>query len=170
MTDPDPADDRDEESRSARLARNFSEMLQELRVAQTGVQILFAFLLTVVFTSAYGDQPSSVRALHLVTVLLTTTSAALLIAPAVWHRVLFRRGRREHILRHANLCALAGTTLLAAAMTGTVLLIAEIAVGGWGALAIGAGTALLFATLWFVVPRLIRADTKLADPKDARES
>lgn len=157
---PDPTDDRDGESRSARLARNFSELLQELRVAQTGVQILFAFLLTVVFTSKYDDQPSLVRVLHLVTVLLATASGALLIAPAVWHRVLFRHGRREHILRRANLCALVGTALLAAAMTGTVLLIAEVAIGGWGAVAIGAATALAFVTLWYVVPRSIRADPK----------
>ncbi|EID74319.1 MULTISPECIES: DUF6328 family protein [Rhodococcus] len=146
------------ETPAQRLARNFSELLQELRVAQAGVQILFAFLLAVAFTEAYEEQPFGLRMLHLVTVLLATVSSALLIAPAVWHRVLFRQGRRVDILRRANLFALWGVGFLAAAMTGTVLLIAEVAVGGPVAIVIGVVAALMFATLWFVFPRLFDHD------------
>ncbi|ABG93378.1 conserved hypothetical protein [Rhodococcus jostii RHA1] len=147
-----------EETPAQRLARNFSELLQELRVAQAGVQILFAFLLAVAFTEAYEEQSSGLRMLHLVTVLLATVSSALLIAPAVWHRVLFRQGCRVDILRKANLFALWGVGFLAAAMTGTVLLIAEVAVGGPVAIVIGVAAALMFATLWFAFPRLLAHD------------
>lgn len=149
------------ETPNARLARNFSELLQELRVEQAGVQILFAFLLAVVFTEAYEEQSTYVRALHLITVLCAAASSALLIAPAVWHRILFRHRRREDILRQANRCALAGSAFLAATMVGTVLIVAEVAVGGWGAKLIGTVTALVFVGLWFVVPSLLRRDDEL---------
>lgn len=149
------------ESPSTRLARNFSELLQELRVEQAGVQILFAFLLAVVFTTVYEEQSVYVRTLHLITVLCAAASSALLIAPAVWHRILFRHRRRADILRQANRCALAGSGFLAAAMVGTVLIVAEIAVGGWAAKLIGAITALFFVALWFVVPALLRRDDQL---------
>ncbi|QCQ90531.1 DUF6328 family protein [Rhodococcus sp. SGAir0479] len=150
-----------DESHSTRLARNFSELLQELRVQQAGVQILFAFLLTIVFTDVYAEQSSYVRTLHLITVLCAAMSSALLIAPAVWHRMLFRHRRREDILRQATRCALAGSVFLAAAMVGTVLIVAEIAVGGWAAKVIGGGTAAVFGTVWFVVPLLLRRDDEL---------
>jgi hypothetical protein len=150
MTDAD-------ETRGTRLTRNLSELLQELRVAQAGVQILFAFLLTVAFTERFANAGAFTHALHLITVLLATTSAALLIAPAAWHRVLFRQRRREDIIRVANRCAILGLALLAAAMTGTVLLIAQVIVGfAWGTV-IGTGTAVLFAFLWFLFPLRIRS-------------
>ncbi|PTR22960.1 hypothetical protein C8K36_110143 [Rhodococcus sp. OK519] len=159
MADLPPHDP--DESQSTRLARNFSELLQELRVQQAGVQILFAFLLAIVFTEAYEEQSTYVRTLHLVTVLCAAVSSALLIAPAVWHRILFRHRRREDILRQANRCALGGSVFLAATMVGTVLIVAEVAVGGWVAKLIGACTALIFGTLWFVVPALLRRDDQL---------
>ncbi|HET8640806.1 MAG TPA: DUF6328 family protein, partial [Pseudonocardiaceae bacterium] len=81
--------DQHHESEHERLARNFSELLQELRVAQAGVQILFAFLLTVAFTPVFQNASAFVRGLHLVTALLAAGAAALLTAPAAWHRVLF---------------------------------------------------------------------------------
>ncbi|MFC9363501.1 DUF6328 family protein [Rhodococcus sp. NPDC057014] len=151
------------ETPAQRLARNFSELLQELRVSQAGVQILFAFLLAVAFTEVYEEQSFGLRMLHLVTVLLTTVSSALLIAPAVWHRVLFRQGHQADILRKANLFALWGVGFLAAAMTGTVILIAEVAVGGPVAIVTGVVAALMFATLWFALPRLFN---RHADSED----
>lgn len=149
------------ESPSTRLARNFSELLQELRVQQAGVQILFAFLLAIVFTETYHEQSAYVRTLHLITVLCAAMSSALLIAPAVWHRILFRRRRREDILRQANRCALVGSVFLAATMVGTVLIVAEVAVGGWAAKVVGACTGVVFGGLWFVVPLLLRRDDEL---------
>jgi hypothetical protein len=80
------------------------------------------------------------------------------MAPAVWHRVLFRGGYRQRILTISNRFALCGTGFLAASMTGTVLLIAEIAMGGIGAKILAACAAVMFTTLWFAVPALIKRD------------
>lgn len=146
------------ESTPVQLARNFNELLQELRVALSGVQILFAFLLAVAFTERYENGPAYIRAIHLVTVVLVAISFGLLMAPAVWHRVLFRRGSRFNILAVANRFALYGIGFLAASMTGTVLLIAEIAVGGIPAVIMAACAAVMFTTLWFFVPSRINRD------------
>ncbi|MEV0056154.1 DUF6328 family protein [Saccharopolyspora shandongensis] len=143
---------RPNEFSDSRLTRNLNELLQELRVAQAGVQILFAFLLSVAFTERFAHAGAFVHTVHLITVLLTTASAALLIAPAAWHRVLFRQRRRAEIIRVANFCALSGLAMLAAAMSATVLLIVQVVLGPvWGT-AIGALTAALFAALWFLLP------------------
>jgi hypothetical protein len=141
-----------EESERERLARNLNELLQELRVAQAGVQILFAFLLSIAFTEPYARASEFQRYTHLVTILLATGSAALLIAPASWHRVLFRRRRREQIVDIGNGFALAGLALLGAAMTGTVLLVADVVLGGWPATVIAVVTGLVFTVLWFLLP------------------
>lgn len=145
-----------QETRPARLTRNLNELLQELRVAQAGVQILFAFLLGITFTEPFVHAGAFVHVLHLTTVLLTTASAALLIAPAAWHRVLFRQGRREEIVRVGNWCAKGGLTLLAAAMTGTVMMTTFIVAGVWVSIGIGVLVAALFLTLWFAMPMHIR--------------
>lgn len=151
MTDP-------EETHHARLTRNLAELLQELRVAQAGVQILFAFLLSVAFTDRFADAGTFVHVLHIVIVLLTCASAAFLIAPAAWHRMLFRKRRRAEIIRAANFCALSGLGLLAAAMACTVLLIAVVVIGpGWTSGVIGGCSAVLFAVLWFAYPLRIDA-------------
>ena len=80
-----------------RLARNINDLLQELRVAQAGVQILFGFLLSIVFTYPYQRATAVQRGAHLVAVLFAVTSVALLTAPAAWHRLLFRQGQRAEI-------------------------------------------------------------------------
>jgi len=139
-----------------RLERNFSELLQELRVAQAGVQILFAFLLTVVFTPVFERSSAFVRDLHLLTVLLAAGATAALTAPAAWHRMLFGRGRRPEILHAANRFAVAGLVLLAGAMTCTVLLVATMTVPGWRAALLGCLGAVLFFGLWFALPLPLR--------------
>jgi len=144
------------ESEHRRLARNVNELLQELRVAQAGVQILFGFLLSITFTDRYATASALVRGTHLATVLCAAAAVALLTAPAAWHRVLFRRGRREDVVAAGNTFMLAGLGFLAVAMTGTVLLISEVIVGGGIAVVIGGLTLVLFGTLWFAMPLLIR--------------
>ncbi|MDQ2584201.1 DUF6328 family protein [Saccharothrix yanglingensis] len=141
-----------EDSHQRRLARNLNELLQELRVAQAGVQILFGFLLSIAFTDRYAHADNYVRVTHLVTILFAALSIALLTAPAAWHRILFRRGRREDVIEVANRFAIWGLANLAVAMTGTVLLLAEVVVGGPWAIVLGAFAALLFGTLWFALP------------------
>jgi len=141
-----------EESHQRRLARNLSELLQELRVAQGGVQILFGFLLSITFTDRYASADAYIRGTHLITILFAALSVALLTAPAAWHRLLFRRGRREDVIEIANRFAIAGLVFLAFAMIGTILLLGEVIVGGWMAFALGGFAAVLFGTLWFAWP------------------
>jgi hypothetical protein len=141
-----------EESEQARLARNFSELLQELRVAQAGVQILFGFLLSIAFTDRYWRESGYVHATHLITILFAAASVALLTAPAAWHRVLFRQGRRVEIVDTGSHFAVAGLACLGAAMVGTVLLLVEVVLGGWPAVALGTLAALAFGVLWFAWP------------------
>lgn len=141
-----------EDSHQRRLARNLNELLQELRVAQAGVQILFGFLLSIAFTGRYASADDYIRITHLVTILFAACSVALLTAPAAWHRLLFRRGRREDVIEVANRFAILGLACLAVAMTGTVLLLGEVIIGGWMGFALGGFAALLFGTLWFAWP------------------
>ncbi|MEU5694956.1 DUF6328 family protein [Actinosynnema sp. NPDC020468] len=155
-----------EESQQRRLARNLGELLQELRVAQAGVQILFGFLLSIAFTDRYAGTDGYVRVTHLVTVLCAAGAVALLTAPAAWHRILFRRGRREDIIAVANRFAVAGLAFLAVAMTGTILLLAEVIVGGWVAVALGVAAGLLFGVLWFALPWRERGQGPVVEDED----
>jgi hypothetical protein len=141
-----------EESSQRRLARNVNELLQELRVAQAGVQILFGFLLSIAFTDKYASTSGHVRVTHLITVLCAAIAVAFLTAPAAWHRMLFRQGRREDVVRSGNTFALVGLGFLALAMTGTVLLLAEVVLGGWPSVVVGVVAFLAFAGLWFAWP------------------
>ncbi|PRX44513.1 hypothetical protein B0I33_11121 [Prauserella shujinwangii] len=146
------------EPRHQRLARNVNELLGELRVAQAGVQILFGFLLAVAFTSTFRAASGFEKSLHLVTVLFTAAATALLTAPAVWHRVLFRSGRREEILRVGNRLVLGGLVCLSVAVTLTVGLIAKV-IFGWIAMSVVAAViGVLFVLLWFVLPHRLGED------------
>jgi hypothetical protein len=140
------------ESRDERLARNVSELLQELRVAQAGVQFLFGFLLAVAFTEHYARASGFEQIVHLVAVVFATASVALLTAPAAWHRLLFRQGQRPQILRVANILTVTGLACLATAMTATVLLLFKVVVGPVIATVFAVVFAVMFVLLWFVLP------------------
>ncbi|MFL6141633.1 MAG: DUF6328 family protein [Labedaea sp.] len=144
------------ESERERINRNVNELLQELRVAQAGVQILFGFLLAVAFTDAYARASGFQRGVHLVTMLFATASVALFTTPVAWHRMLFRRGQRPGIVEVANTMALAGLICLALAMVGTVLLVTDVVLGGWPAAVITVLVAAGFGLLWFVLPLRVR--------------
>lgn len=146
------------ESEQERLNRNVIELLQELRVAQAGVQILFGFLLAVVFTDVYSRASAFQRGTHLVTMLFTTAAVACFTTPVAWHRVLFRLGQREVIISVANRVALAGLICLAAAMTGTVLLVTDVVLGGWLPVVISPVIGVGFTLLWFVLPLRTRVE------------
>ena len=145
-------DTRSDESEPAQLARNMAELLQELRVAQAGVQILFAFLLSVTFSARFGQATSLQRVTLIVTILLTTLSAVLLMAPAAWHRLYFRQGRRADVIRWGSRCALGGLLLLGAAMSGAVLVTTATVVGSAVAVVLACCTAVVFAGFWLVLP------------------
>ncbi|HEY7594948.1 MAG TPA: DUF6328 family protein [Actinophytocola sp.] len=158
-----------EESDNERLTRNISELLQELRVAQAGVQFLFGFLLAVAFTEPYSRTTAFQHVVHLIAVLSATVAVALLSAPAAWHRLLFRQGERPMIIEWANKFAIAGMAFLAVSMTFTVLLLTSQVLGAAGGVLIAAFAAALFVTLWFVLPGRRRwrnnsDPTSVADP------
>lgn len=144
--------DESSESREQQLARNVSELLQELRVAQAGVQFLFGFLLAVAFTEHYARASGFEQVVHLIAVLFATASVALLTAPAAWHRVLFRQGQRPEILRVANLLMVAGLACLGVAMTATVLLLFKVVAGPVIATVVTVVIGLMFLMLWFLLP------------------
>src|SRR2546423_4816528 len=106
------------ESREERLDRNLAELLQELRVALPGVQVLFAFLLVVPFNQRFTATTPGQRAIYFVTLLLTAAATVFLIAPSVHHRVQFRRQEKEEIVVVGNGLAVIGLAVLAVAMTG----------------------------------------------------
>ena len=145
-----------EETEPQRLSRNLAELLQELRVAQTGVQVLFGFLLTLAFTDRYAQAGLFVHVVHVVTTGLAATAAAFLIAPAAWHRMLFRHGHRDQIIRSASLAALIGLILLATAVTSTMLLVGYVAFGGLLAGVLSGAFGLVFLLLWFIFPLWMR--------------
>jgi len=141
-----------EESEKERLDRNLIELLNELRVALPGVQVLFAFLLTVPFTQRFATLTESQETVYYTTLLLTTASAVLLIAPSAHHRINFRQQDKQYIVFLANRLTIVGLAFLALAMTGVVFLITDLLYGST-ATAVAAGTTgLAFALLWYVVP------------------
>lgn len=135
-----------------RLARNVNDLLQELRVALAGVQILFGFLLSIVFTGPYQRATALQHGAHLVAVLFAVISVALMTAPAAWHRMLFRQGRRPEILRVSNVFAIGGLASLALAMSSTVFLLADVVLGDWPAIVTGGLTMAAFGLVWFAIP------------------
>jgi hypothetical protein len=142
------------ETSAQRLDRNLNELLGELRIALPGVQVLFAFLLTVPFTQRFATLSGFEEGLYFAVLLFTAISSALLIAPTAYHRLQFRRGRKHELVLFANRAALAGLGFLALAMTGAILLITHVLFGPAAAVptAVAAGT--VFAGLWYVVPLL----------------
>jgi hypothetical protein len=146
------------ESRNEQLTRNVGELLQELRVAQAGVQILFGFLLSVVFTERFHNASGFEKSLHLSAVVLAVAATALLTAPAVWHRLLFRTGSREQILTVGNRLVLVGIVCLALAITSTVALIAKVVYGGIAMCVVAGLSAVIFGVLWFLVPLRLHPD------------
>lgn len=145
-----------QEAEHQRLTRNVSELLGELRVAQAGVQILFGFLLAVAFTAKFQQIGTFEKTLHMIAVGLAVLSTALLSAPAAWHRVLFREGRRYEILRKGNRLVLAGLGCLACAVVVTVALIGKVVFGTLAMILLALGAALAFAYLWFYAPSRLR--------------
>jgi hypothetical protein len=144
------------ESHKQRIDRELIELLNELRVALPGVQTLFAFLLVVPFSNGWSRTSDFERDVYVVAVLATTLSTLLLIAPSAQHRLEFREGDKEALLRISNRCAIAGIAFLAVAMTTVLFLIVEVVLGGGWAELLAALAALAFAVVWFGIPLLRR--------------
>lgn len=144
------------ETDDQRLDRNFNELLQELRVAQAGTQILFAFLLTVAFTSAMAQAGAFERRLLAVTLVLAAMATALLIAPVALHRSVFRQRLKEDVVRLSSHFAVAGLCLLLLTMLGACLLALEALLTRPAAFAVTGAVALWFLGFWLLVPVRLR--------------
>jgi hypothetical protein len=132
--------------------RQMSELLNELRIALPGVQMLFGFLLTVPFAQGFERVTAFEKHAYFGVLLATTASAACLIAPAAAHRLRFHQRDREYLIETASTLTIAGLALLAVAMVGVVLLITSFLFGSPAAVAVTLVVAALFGGLWFVRP------------------
>lgn len=141
-----------EESQKERIDRELLELLNELRVALPGVQVLFAFLLTVPFTQRYGQVTDFQRDVYFGTLLATAVATILLIAPSAQHRLLFRMQEKEKLLWRANQLAIAGLVFLALAMLGVVLLVTDVLFGSAQTIITTVAVAAGFAFFWFGQP------------------
>jgi hypothetical protein len=152
-----PLADRNE-TELERSDRHLIELLQEVRVAQTGVQVLFGFLLTVPFTMRFERLSSGQRGLYFATLVAAGVAAILLIAPTAQHRVLFRCGDKEHIVKMANRYAVAGLTFVAIAIVGAMALLADVIYGSPFAVVVGAGAGSAALWCWYLQPARRRAE------------
>ena len=148
----DSGSDGRNESEADRLDRNYGELLQELRVAKTGVQILFAFMLSIAFQQRFQTLDDAQRTIYVITLLFCTVSIALLVAPVAFHRLVFRQGLKDELVKITNTLALAGTSFLLLAVLSGVLLIFDYVVGRGFAIAVTSVLAVLFVGLWVVLP------------------
>jgi Family of unknown function (DUF6328) len=143
---------RPNETEEERLDRNMAELLNELRVALPGVQVLFAFLLGVPFTQRFAELAPYQEDIYYGTLICAAAATALLIAPSAHHRIEFRLRDKRHIVLVANRFAIVGLGFLALAMTGVVLLITDFIFGGAPTVIATAATAFVFALLWYGMP------------------
>jgi hypothetical protein len=145
-----------DESPTERLNRNWEDLLQELRVVQTGVQLLTGFLLTLPFQSRFADIESFERDAYLITVGCAIGATGFLIAPVSLHRFVFRRHLRDRMVSVGHYFALIGMALLGCAIVGVVLLTFSLVSGDTGGLVAAGVAAALLIALWLVVPLRLR--------------
>jgi len=149
---PDPRD----ETEAERDDRNLAELLQELRVAGLGVQVLFGFLLCLPFSSRFTRLTPGQRDLYLATLVLAAVATALLLGPVAYHRLVFRRGQKEGLVRAASVMAIAGLATVGLAVSAAVLLVTGFVASGPPAALITAFVTGVFGLLWFAFPLIRR--------------
>jgi hypothetical protein len=140
------------ETEKQRWDRNFGDLLQELRVAQTGVQILFAFLLTLPFSSGFPNVTRFQKDTYIVALIAAAFATAMIISPVAFHRALFRQGRKPELVRYAHRMASGGLGFMLVAMVSSVLLITDYLLNTWAAVILTAVTGAWFLTFWALLP------------------
>jgi hypothetical protein len=141
-----------DENKKQRVDRELIELLNELRVALPGVQVLFAFLLTVPFAQRFAGASGLQRAAFFLSLLATAVASVLFITPTAYHRLRWREPDKERMLFTANRLTIAGMVFLATAMAAAVFLVTDVIYGTWQAAVISAGVAGLLAWFWFGLP------------------
>jgi Family of unknown function (DUF6328) len=146
------------ETEAERADRNFNDILQELRVTQTGVQILFGFLLTMPLQSRFQQLDGYEKGLLVVAVMLLATATACIIAPVAWHRALFRHRVKKEIVDASNVFAKCGLAALGLGIVASMLLMLDLVLPRWAAISIAIALAVLLLMLWAVSPVLRRRE------------
>ena len=160
------ADDGRHETPTERLDRNWDELLQELRVAQTGVQILAGFLLTLPFQQRFTEVDRSNRVVYLVAFSLAIAATAFLVAPVSAHRLLFRRRAKGSLVGFGDRCARAGLACLALSVSSVTFLIFDVVVSPAAAVAAAVVAFALFVTNWVALPLGFRRGHPEHGPRD----
>ena len=148
-----------EESHEERVNRELIELLNELRVALPGVQVLFAFLLAVPFANGWQKVTAVQKDAYMVALLSALAGSVFLIAPSAWHRILFRNRDKEQLLKASNVFAVVGVFCVAIGMSASVFLVSDVIYDDRTATIVTALAALLFSIVWFVLPLLRRVTT-----------
>jgi hypothetical protein len=141
-----------DETEEERLDRNLNELLQELRVAIPGVQVLFAFLLTVPFQQNFTKINNFQRDVYFTTLICTAISAILLMSPTAYHRLTFRYQQKRRLVFYSNRFAIVGLTFLALAMTGAILLVTDVLFSTTTSVVVTALAVIAFALFWYALP------------------
>ena len=163
----------DGESKSERLNRELMELLQELRVVIPGVQVLLAFLLTAPFQQRFAQLPGSMRNAFFASIACATLATAFLIAPSAHHRLRWRAGEKEPLVRIGNQMAIVGTVFLAAAIVLALYVVTDVLFTTNLAILTAIASLVLFAALWYVVPMLGGAgsgDSQDQEPEEDRQA
>jgi Family of unknown function (DUF6328) len=153
-----------EETEVERLDRNLAELLQELRVALPGVQVLFAFLLAVPFTQRFSEISAFEKSVFFATLICTAISAALLISPSAYHRLTFRYQQKGRLVFIANRLTIAGLAFLGLAMTGALMLVSDVLYGSLATAIVGSLAIATFVGLWCVLPLRRRVSLRRDGP------
>jgi hypothetical protein len=140
-----------------RITRELDELLQQLRITLPGVQVLFAFLLTVPFTNRFHLVQGTERNAFIAAFLSTAAASALLLAPVAYARIQFRQFDKERLVRLGTVAAIGGLALLAIALSTSTYVVTQVLFSTTAAALVAAGIAILFATTWFVLPLLARS-------------
>jgi len=148
----DKSKEQDGTPEKERVDRELIELLNEIRVALPGVQVLFAFLLILPFQQGFDRVTSEDRAFFTVALLACALAAALLIAPSMYHRLNFRQGNKERMLFESNRLMIAGMVILAIGVACSIYLIADVVYGGTVAVIATIATLVVYAALWVVLP------------------
>ncbi|MER7797916.1 DUF6328 family protein [Microbacterium sp. NPDC096154] len=145
-----------DETPAERYDRNWIELLQELRVLQTGTQILTGFLLALAFQPAFADLDGGQRVFYLVLVILAAVSAVIALAPVALHRLLFRAGAKGTIVSYGHAALLSALVIVSALLVGVVAFIFDVVLAGSAAWIAAAALAAFLVVLWLVVPFALR--------------
>ena len=158
-----------DESESERDDRNLIELLQELRVAGLGVQVLFGFLLSLPFSVRFPKLDLAQRGLYVASLTMSALSTALLCAPVAYHRIVFRRHQKARLLRRANAMALVGRITVALAISAAVLLVISFIERGVLVVIISAAVIVSFAVIWFALPLNSRLQSWVGDARATQD-